>query len=235
MPAELLLDLVLDWLLGGVELDDSVGGVDTDGDALLLVLDVGDGFGGFGGCVGCVGGEEGLPELLDVGEPGDVEPDDVELGVEVGDEDDDDDELDGEDGPTDVVVAQGGVPRWPGKRRVVLVVGNTAPGSTRRGKAVSDGPSVVGSTDSAVLETASVLVAASVRAADATEVAASVLVGAAAPEPKSALRCTRPIWAATREKPDTPPTAAATPEIDRAATVTAATTPRRAGVRLERA
>ena len=72
-------------------------------------------------------------------------------------------------------------------------------------------------------------------AVDGTATAASVLTGPPAPEPKSALRCTRPICSATREMPGTPPTAAATPEIERAATVTAATTPTRAGVRLARA
>lgn len=211
--------------------------MDTDGEAVLLVLEVGDGFGGIGGCVGGVGcvlvgvdDAVGLLELLDVGEP-----DDVELGGEVGVEDDGDEvELDGEDELTDVVVVQGGTARWPGKRGAVLVAGNRAPGSTRRGSAVADDSSVLGSTGSAVLETAPAVVDETDVAGE-TEVAASVLVGPAAPEPKSALRCTKPICAATRERPETPPTAAATPEIDRAATVTAATTPTRAGVRLERA
>ena len=62
-----------------------------------------------------------------------------------------------------------------------------------------------------------------------------VLTGPAAPEPKSALRCAKPMCCTTLAKPGTPPTAAATPEIDRVPTVIAARTPTRVRVCLARA
>lgn len=62
------------------------------------------------------------------------------------------------------------------------------------------------------------------------EVAARVLTGPAAPEPKSELRCTKPIFSTTRVIPGTPLTAAATPETDSVPTVIAAITPTRARV-----
>jgi hypothetical protein len=65
---ELVLDSVL---LGGVDVDDSVGGVvlDADGDAVPLAVDV-----GFGGCVGCGCFVDVADGLLD-----DAELDDVGL------------------------------------------------------------------------------------------------------------------------------------------------------------
>lgn len=236
-----LLDALLEPDLGADDVDDSVGGVvlDADGEAVLLAVadgvgsQGGHGHGGFGGWVGCVGRVDADVLLDGDGERVDVGVDerlDDEVGaddaVELGTADDE--RVEGDE-PTVRTVCQGRVALCPG-RLCAVPAGMRAPGSTRCVARVVDRTVLVGGSGAVVL-----VLTTSEEVLDGADTASSVLTGPPAPEPKSALRCTKPICSATREMPGTPPTAAATPEIDRVATVMAATTPSRAGVRLARA
>ncbi|MGN6413824.1 hypothetical protein [Flexivirga sp.] len=157
-----------------------------------------------------------LDEALD--EPDDVDELEEPEGLDTL-EDEPDVVDDGE--PAEVLIGHFGVALRPGG----CAGGMIAPGSTRS----------LTVTEGTALLVAEALPGGGAAVDTAVGRASSVLVGPAAPEPKSALRCTKPICATTREMAGTPPTAAATPEMDRAATVTAATTPTRAGPRRERA
>lgn len=208
--------------------------VDVDGPVAL---------GGAGDRVGPVVDVDGRPELLSDGELEDVE---LELDVLV-DEDDGCCEREVR-GDRAVVVGpvQDDVAVLPG--RTCCRAEGERPGSTRCGAWESavdaTGTVDVGSVSAPGAEPSAVdgsvgppdrVVEGPPTAVD-TGVGAVVLVAPAAPEPKPALRCTRPIRSATWLSTGTPLTAAATPEIDSAATVIAAATPTRADVRdVERA
>ncbi|RNI22230.1 hypothetical protein EFY87_09655 [Flexivirga caeni] len=181
--------------------------VGDTGDQTGAVVDVG--AGDEGPCVGPVGcGLVGL----DVGEPlGLVEPDEVddgEVGVVLG--------LVGRL----VGVVDGGVVDVVEGADPPLSGGRIAPGSTR-GRVVGTGLFVA----TEPTPVAGIRRGDAGACSDVALVAEPVLVGPAAPEPKSALRWTKPMCRATWAMPPTPVTAAATPEMDRVPTVRAATTP----------
>lgn len=205
-PASGLLEGAAEPLTDEVVLDEAV----LDGavpDGLLTgdlggeVVPVGDGdLLGCGGLVGCG---------FSVGEPDDGELEDDELEL--------DDAL-GED-VDDAVAGDVPGPLFLGPLSAVVEFRSwMAPGSTRGSAAGSVDPAPDAAGRTVVL----------VALPGATGVDPDlVLTGPAAPEPKSALRCTKPISRATWAMPGTPLTAAATPEIDRIPTVTAPSTPTR--------
>lgn len=200
-----------------------IGG--QDGGVVVPVVD-GDGdFVGFGGTVGrgFPGGE--LEELL-LG-AGRLELVDAALEVDDGLVDEDEGLGDTDEDRTGWVV--------PGAEEVgaacwVLVTRMIAPGSTRGSAAGSE----LETRPMPVLGILAVVDRVPDRVAGGA-VAALVLTGPAAPEPKSALRCTNPMCAATCPMPGKPLTAAATPETESVPTVMAAITPARARVRRRRA
>lgn len=219
--------LVADSVADGVLLGDHNGavlGAVTDGDGEWV---------GFGGLVGCgfVGREveeelgAGRLELVDVAlEPdeGLVRAEDVTGGIG--------DRPGGLDGGTVAVDDGSGrlvLPGADGAGAVCRahVARSTAPGSTRGS---ADGSEL----DDIPIPVLGMTAPGAVAACDVGAVAdTDPVLTAAAPEPKSALRCTKPMCATTWARPGNPLTAAATPDTESVPTVMAAITPTRARVR----